>query len=643
MNAWMHKGRRRPKSAAMTCGLAILVWPGCSMNTELAKRDSKEHTSASVAKPSPNPDEVPEAKSPEILPMTHLSAARLHESNGHLPRAAEQYQQVIAMNPNELEAHNRLGIVLDRLGRFKEADDVFNKAIKRFPREASLRNNLAFSYIMQSRWRDAETELNEALSIRPDFARARVNLGMVLAQQEKYEQALDQFKAALPREDAYYNIGLMYQSQRRPEDAARAFQKALQQNPKMVAAQKRLDMLPPEVVKAVKESAAATASPPANAPAVPSTAPPASAEKITRVVDGPRLDEKTNGAATRPAPSRVVDAVDGNDPRIESEKPQTAKVSAAAPKPPPAPVKEPPPTVKEAPRAAIEGSSTTQSPPAAKTSPVVGKESAPVIKGAPAPAKESPRPAKETPPVVNAVDGNESPLTLKQFHRTRKKSQTDETETARAKPVTTAPEAATVLPATPAKAMPATPAKPVIATPTKAMPATTAKTSAATPGKRVVDDPTVAATPAKSVDGTPAKTSAAMPAKPLAAKPAATQPAADDICGPPLSAWRERSGPLMFSVEPVHTSFLSPAAPELIAPGSHHQQNFGWSIRPDIKRSILNLWESMAKPLHRMFGPPAYDAECLPDTMGSPYPPFGPPAPEYGFSSMDDAPYFLTK
>src|SRR5687767_13704251 len=104
-------------------------------------------------------------------------------------------------------------------------------------------------------------------------------------------------------------MGLMYSSKRRPADAAVAFKNALKHNPKLVAAQKRLDALPPDVVKAVKEDSAVTASPIAVAPvAIPAS------EKRT-----PPSSQPTALAGTT-QPSKAVDV---------SPKPVTTKPSQA--------------------------------------------------------------------------------------------------------------------------------------------------------------------------------------------------------------------------------------------------------------------------------------------------------------------------
>jgi len=208
--------------------------------------------------------DMPELDDHEILPETHMAAGRLHESQNRPARAVEQYRLAVALKPDYVEALNRLGIVLDQLGRFKEADKAFRDAIAAAPDQAYLYNNLAFSCMMQLNWREAATALNRALALKPDFARARVNLAMALSQMERFDEALTQFQTVLPAEDAYYNMGLMYQSKRRLAEAARSFKAALDLNPEMIAARQRLDMLPADIISKAEQQQEATASPAPN-------------------------------------------------------------------------------------------------------------------------------------------------------------------------------------------------------------------------------------------------------------------------------------------------------------------------------------------------------------------------------------------
>ncbi len=307
---------RKRWSIGTGCLAAAMLWAtGCeSMNLQTGG-----------AKPAQDPfsqlpaDEGPlteDGISAEILPETHVAAGRLHESQGRLERAAEQYQLALEASPADLTALNRLGIVLDRLGRFRQADETFAKAIAVAPNEAHLHNNLAFSHIMQNRWRDAERELNKALEIHPGFTRARVNLGMVLAQQARYDEALAQCEQAVARADAWYNMGLMYQSKERPLEAAMAFKTALALNPELIAARKRLAVLPTDIVGQAEANIEALASPPAAV---------ASADKPADQTDRPQSDTAVSepGERTERVDETIAAQVDDAEPAVADQQEPT--------------------------------------------------------------------------------------------------------------------------------------------------------------------------------------------------------------------------------------------------------------------------------------------------------------------------------
>jgi tetratricopeptide (TPR) repeat protein len=327
---------------AWTRNLAVIAVAGLGLIGCAENKTAKPTARDQITPPGPsqkstvNAADLPEGKGPDILSRTYLAAGRFHEGQGHLARALEQYQQAVASDPKSLEAWNRLGVVLDRMGRFKEADDAFKKAIAVAPDAAYLHNNLAFSYMTQARWTESEAELNQAVRLKPDFLRARVNLGMVLAQQDKFDEAMTQFETALTPADACYNMGLMYQSKRKLPEAARSFHLALKANPKLVAAQKKLETLPPDAVKAGKEMATAVASPPAKtiAASVAPTTRPASlkatpeVEAVTEVAVAPE-PEAAPEANTTPEPEARLEAATGSELQAEPETETTPDLEPA--------------------------------------------------------------------------------------------------------------------------------------------------------------------------------------------------------------------------------------------------------------------------------------------------------------------------
>lgn len=241
--------RMRMKSLRVAKRLAFvgLLLIGCQ-SPDTTKQKLMRQAQHSAQMPSWEASKQSEMGMPDITIETYMAAGQLHEAQGRLAKAAAQYRMATQMKPDDAEIQSRLGLVLCQMRQFKEADAVITKAIKLAPDKAHLYNNLGFSYLIQARWTDAEQQFKKAVELNPEFARAHVNLGMVLAQQERFDEAMSHFQLVVPLEDAWFNIGLMYQSKSRQEEAARAFKTALKLRPELTAAQQCLKKLPPAVV-----------------------------------------------------------------------------------------------------------------------------------------------------------------------------------------------------------------------------------------------------------------------------------------------------------------------------------------------------------------------------------------------------------
>lgn len=203
----------------------------------------------------PAPDaEVLPADAPKILPETYFAAGRLFESRSSFVKAAEQYRKAVAVSHQYVDAYNRLGIVLSRLGKFEVACVALAEAVRLRSDSSVLRNNLGYAYMLDGDLVAAEREFAAALEIEPEFYRARVNFGITLARLGRYDEALSQYLAVLPAPDAYYNLGLLYRSDRRYADAASAFAKALEFDPEFETAETHFNELSAFVTVAELES-----------------------------------------------------------------------------------------------------------------------------------------------------------------------------------------------------------------------------------------------------------------------------------------------------------------------------------------------------------------------------------------------------
>ena len=150
--------------------------------------------------------------------LTAISAvAYAHPESGFLPDAIAEteYRIVIDLNPDDIVTRNRLGVVLYRKGKLKEALKQF-KAV---------------------------------LAIKPDDFDAHDGTGLVIMKQGRYEDAVKWFKKAiaLNKNDAmvYYHLGLAYKMLGDYKGAVKELERTLRlkENVKVSEELKRLEQL----------------------------------------------------------------------------------------------------------------------------------------------------------------------------------------------------------------------------------------------------------------------------------------------------------------------------------------------------------------------------------------------------------------
>jgi len=187
------------------------------------------------------------AASPSILPQTHFAAAKLFESQGMPNKAITQYRKAIAVNHSFVEAHERLGLLLSRIGRHEEASRTLRQAVGLKPKDPALRNNLGFELLLTGNLAGAEEAFQAAVRMDAGFARAYVNLGIAQSRLGRYEEALESFRIVLPEPDAYYNLALMYRGEGKAAAAVDALRHVLAIDPEFIAAKRQLEQLASQI------------------------------------------------------------------------------------------------------------------------------------------------------------------------------------------------------------------------------------------------------------------------------------------------------------------------------------------------------------------------------------------------------------
>lgn len=136
-----------------------------------------------------------------------VALGRSLEADGDTEKAMIAYREALARAPKRADAHVRMAVLLDRLGRFAESAPHYEAALKASPGDAEIFCDRGYSLALQNRPSEAEAALKQAITLKPDLARAHNNLGLLLGRAGRSAEALAEFrKAGCPEPDAHLNL-----------------------------------------------------------------------------------------------------------------------------------------------------------------------------------------------------------------------------------------------------------------------------------------------------------------------------------------------------------------------------------------------------------------------------------------------------
>src|SRR6266550_4922590 len=133
-------------------------------------------------------------------------------------KAAEAFEQAIKLDPDLAEAHFRLGLAYDALGKEHEAEDTYKKAIEKY---------------------------KKYLENKKDDSEGYYNLGQAYAGLHLYSEAVREYRQAIRLKsddsDIYYDLGTALTKLAQYDEAAAAFSKSLEIDPENYRAQDALE------------------------------------------------------------------------------------------------------------------------------------------------------------------------------------------------------------------------------------------------------------------------------------------------------------------------------------------------------------------------------------------------------------------
>ena len=158
--------------------------------------------------------------------------AAAHE-RGDLSRAAEAYRRAIEISPQFAEAHANLGVVLARLGQYKEAVLSYERALAINPRLTAAKLNLGLAHYRAGALRPAADTFQAVHAAEPTLLQARQLLGLVLVELGRDAEAIPHLEGSArpgPEEPAVlFALGRAYS--RRGDPRAEAIAERLSKTP----------------------------------------------------------------------------------------------------------------------------------------------------------------------------------------------------------------------------------------------------------------------------------------------------------------------------------------------------------------------------------------------------------------------------
>jgi tetratricopeptide (TPR) repeat protein len=119
-------------------------------------------------------------------------------------KAVETFEQAIKLDPELAEAHFRLGLSYDALGKEQEAEAAYKKAIEMYKKhvdenskDAEAHYNMGQAYAGLHLYTEAVREYRQATRLKDDDADIFYDLGTALSRLAQYDEAVSAFSKSL--------------------------------------------------------------------------------------------------------------------------------------------------------------------------------------------------------------------------------------------------------------------------------------------------------------------------------------------------------------------------------------------------------------------------------------------------------------
>src|SRR2546427_412765 len=165
----------------------------------------KSHKGTAPESSTPGPPHSPGVgvEDPVVAARQKLDIALQHHRVGRLSEAEAAYSEVLAVDPEKIDALHFLGVIAYQRGEHRRAEELISRALSREPSNAPAYNNLGNALGAQGKLEATMGCFGRALALKPDFPEAHFHLGDTLREQDRFSEALGHYQKALSLKPEY--------------------------------------------------------------------------------------------------------------------------------------------------------------------------------------------------------------------------------------------------------------------------------------------------------------------------------------------------------------------------------------------------------------------------------------------------------
>jgi Flp pilus assembly protein TadD len=127
----------------------------------------------------------------------HNNLGQIYQKQGRYAEAIEEFKKALELNPNFPAALNNLGMCYGKLKQYDQAEETLRSALQLNPHDVLAMNNMAVMYMETGRFEAAREFAQRAVTVEPNYANGHLTLGSIYATMRQFDMAEAEFERAL--------------------------------------------------------------------------------------------------------------------------------------------------------------------------------------------------------------------------------------------------------------------------------------------------------------------------------------------------------------------------------------------------------------------------------------------------------------